>query len=180
MTLAGTDTMQFTGEQLHAIEARAGELFLDAAAGSGKTSVLVERFIRAVLEDGIDVAAILTITFTEKAAAQMRERIRARFHELGARDAARATEGAYISTIHGMCARLLRGHALQAGIDPAFRVLDELDAARLADGAFDQALAELADQAPGAVELIASYTPWELRTAIGGLYGELRARGERN
>src|SRR5205823_4151193 len=149
-----------------AIESRSGELFLDAAAGSGKTSVLVERFVRAVLDDGIDVAAILTITFTDKAAAQMRDRIRARLRELGAPEAARATEGAYISTIHGFCARLLRGHSLQAGIDPTFRVLDQLEAGRLADAAFGNALAELAEQAPGAVELIASYTAWDLRATI--------------
>ena len=178
MTLAGTDTVAFTPEQHRAIEMRTGELFLDAAAGSGKTSVLVERFVEAVLRDGIDVTAILTITFTDKAAARMRDRIRARFREHGAGEEARATEGAYISTIHGLCARLLRSHALQAGIDPAFRVLDELEAGRLADGAFDGALAALAADVPGAVELIASYTAWDLRTSIGGLYAELRSRGE--
>src|SRR5947209_9702140 len=94
MTLVGPDEMALTPEQLHAIESRVGELFLDAAAGSGKTSVLVERFVLAVLEDGVDVEAVLTIIFTEKAAAQMRDRIRARLHELGAHQAARATEGA--------------------------------------------------------------------------------------
>jgi ATP-dependent exoDNAse (exonuclease V) beta subunit len=178
MMLVGSEEMVFTQEQRHAIERRAGDLFLDAAAGSGKTSVLVERFVEAVLEDGVDVEAILTITFTEKAAAQMRDRIRDRFHELGARDAARATEGAYISTIHGFCARLLRSHALQAGLDPSFGVLDELQSGRLADRAFDHALSALAEQVPGAVELIASYGPWDLRTSIQSLHSELRSRGE--
>ncbi len=56
-----------------------GELLLDAGAGSGKTSVLVERFFRAIQDDGIGIHQILTITFTEKAAAELRERIRARF-----------------------------------------------------------------------------------------------------
>ncbi len=70
--------MQFTPEQTLAIERRRGELLLDAGAGSGKTSVLVERFVRAVEEDGIGVNQILTITFTEKAAAELRERIRTR------------------------------------------------------------------------------------------------------
>ncbi len=99
----------WTAEQWQAIERRQGDLLLDAGAGSGKTSVLVERFVRAVLVDGVEVSAILTITFTEKAAAELRDRIRARLRELGADEAARQTESAFISTIHGFCARVLRG-----------------------------------------------------------------------
>ena len=140
--------------------------------------MLVERFVRAVLEDGVDVGAILTITFTEKAAAELRDRIRRRLRELGADEAARATEGAYISTIHGFCARVLRSHALAAGLDPRFVVLDEPEARRLADGAFDEALEELARSGPGAVELIASYLPGVLRSGILDVYGELRSRGQ--
>ena len=147
----------FTDEQLVAIERRDGDLLLDASAGSGKTSVLVERFARSVLEDGIEVSAILTITFTEKAAAEMRDRIRRRLRELGADEAARATEGAFISTIHGFCARVLRGHALAAGLDPAFGVLDAPDAERIADDAFAEALEDLGRTAPAAIDLIASY-----------------------
>jgi ATP-dependent helicase/nuclease subunit A len=169
---------EFSSEQREAIERRDGGLFLDAGAGSGKTSVLVERFVRSVLDDGIDVTAILTITFTEKAAAEMRERIRERLRELGALDQARATEGAFISTIHGFCARLLRAQALAAGIDPAFTVLDELDARRLSDEAFDGALQALAEDAPGGVELIAAYGVEALRGAIEGIHAELRSRGQ--
>ena len=172
-------TGSFTDEQLVAIERRDGDLLLDASAGSGKTSVLVERFARSVLEDGIDVAAILTITFTEKAAAEMRDRIRRRLRELDADEAARATEGAFISTIHGFCARLLRAHALSAGLDPAFVVLDSQDAERLADVAFDEALEELGRSGPPAIDLIASYSPGGLRSAIFEIHAELRSRGER-
>src|SRR5579859_2982100 len=90
---AGVAEREWTDEQRRAIARREGDLLLDAAAGSGKTSVLVERFVGSVLEDGLDVAAILTITFTDKAAGEMRERIRVRLRELGADDVARATEG---------------------------------------------------------------------------------------
>src|SRR5215469_11009804 len=92
--------VRFTPEQTLAIERRKGELLLDAGAGSGKTSVLVERFARAVEEDGVGVSQIHTITFTEKAAAELRERIRTRLRAAGDDSAARATEGAWISTIH--------------------------------------------------------------------------------
>jgi len=168
----------FTDEQLVAIERRDGDLLLDASAGSGKTSVLVERFARSVLEDEIDVGAILTITFTEKAAAEMRDRIRHRLRELGADEAARATEGAFISTIHGFCARVLRAHALPAGLDPAFVVLDAPDAERIADTVFEEALEELARHAPSAIDLIAGYGAGTLRTAIIQVHDELRSRGE--
>ncbi len=168
---------EWTAEQLQAIESRDGDLLLDAGAGSGKTSVLVERFVRAVLDDGVAVGAILTITFTDKAAAELRDRIRTRLRALGADHAARATEGAFISTIHGFCVRVLRAHALAAGIDPGFSVLDETEAQQLADSAFDAALEELAQNHPGGVELIASYGAGPLRAAILGAYEELRSRG---
>ncbi len=189
-----TDAHAFTDEQLAAIERREGDLLLDAGAGSGKTSVLVERFVRSVLEDEIEVGAILTITFTEKAAAEMRERIRRRLREIAATDpgpahpradeAARATEGAFISTIHGFCARLLRAHALAAGLDPAFVVLDAPDAERLADAAFEDALEAFGRAGSGpdspAIDLIAAYTAAGLRSAILQVHDELRSRGERH
>jgi len=168
----------FTPEQLAVIERRRGDLIVDANAGSGKTSVLVERFVRAVLEDQVEVTAMLAITFTEKAAAELRERIRLRLRALGADEAAHATEGAFISTIHGFCARVLRANALAAGIDPAFTVIDEAEAARLADAAFEAALEELATSVTGGLDLIASYGPVPLRLAIGAIYDELRSRGQ--
>src|ERR1019366_174948 len=104
---------------------RAEPLLLSAAAGSGKTSVLVERFVRAVLEDGVAPGKILAITFTERAAGELRERVRSRFLALREREAARDTEAAFVSTFHGFCARLLRTHALLAGLDPDFTILEE-------------------------------------------------------
>ena len=168
--------MAFTAEQLHAIEGRTGELLLDAGAGSGKTSVLVERFFRAVEDDGIGIHQILTITFTEKAAAELRERIRARFRTAGQIETARATETAWISTIHGFCARLLRNHALEAGIDPDFAVLDDARAAELRSGALDQALTASA-RTPQGAQLIGAYGTAPLRSTIARVHDELRARG---
>ena len=169
--------MQFTPEQTVAIDRRRGELLLDAGAGSGKTSVLVERFARAVREDGIEVGQILTITFTEKAASELRERIRTRLRAVGDDEAARATEGAWISTIHAFCARLLRTHALAAGLDPEFTVLDENDTAALRRAAFESALTICARTGPGS-DLIAAHGPPALQRSITTIYDELRARGQ--
>ena len=125
-----------------------------------------------------DVGRILAITFTEKAAAELKARVRGRFEALGDGERARATEGAWISTIHSFCARLLRAHALAAGLDPRFAVLDEREARRLAADAFQAAMEDLAGaHGDAALELIAAYRPGDLRDAIVALHGELRSRG---
>jgi ATP-dependent helicase/nuclease subunit A len=171
---------ELTAEQQRAVERRDGSLLVRAGAGTGKTAVLVERFVRAVADDGVAVESILAITFTEKAAAEMRTRVRRRFNELGLREHARAAEGAWISTIHGFCSRLLRAHALSAGVDPDFRVLDELEAERLAVEAFDGALeAFMAEDLAERVELVASYTPDRLRDMVRTAHSHLRSRGQR-
>jgi ATP-dependent helicase/nuclease subunit A len=169
-----------TPEQRRAVERRDGSLLVRAGAGTGKTTVLVERFVQAVSEDGIEVDQVLAITFTEKAAAEMKSRVRRRFLELGRRDDARAAESAWVSTIHGLCARILRAHSLSAGIDPAFRVLDELESERIAADAFDGALEEFMGADPARIEMVAAYTPDRLRDMVRTAYGHLRSRGQRD
>src|SRR5207244_12678024 len=103
------DVRGLNPEQLAAVEAT-GEVFVSAGAGTGKTSVLVERFVRAVCDGGLDVDSVLVITYTRKAAGELRARIRAALTARGRHDLARALDGAWISTIHGFCARLLKAH----------------------------------------------------------------------
>src|SRR3984885_12187649 len=122
-------------EQQAAVEAH-GEVFVSAGAGTGKTSVLVERFVRAVCEGGLDVDSVLVITYTNKAAAELRARIRAALVERDRLDLARALDGAWISTIHGFCARLLRAHPFSVGIDPRFKEADEEHGAVIRGEAF--------------------------------------------
>jgi ATP-dependent helicase/nuclease subunit A len=165
-----------TGEQEEAVERRQGALLLAANAGSGKTTVLVERFVRAVHDDGVAPGRILAITFTERAAGELRERVRRRLHELGDRAAARETEAAFVSTIHGFCARLLRSHPLAAGLAPGFGVLDEGMAAGLRQEAFERALADwMTGQAE--LDLAAACGVDGLATAIARAHDELRSRG---
>ena len=135
--------------------------------------------MQAVLTDGVAVDAVLAITFTEKAAAQLTTRVRKRFAELGARDEARQAESAWISTIHGFCSRVLRTHALSAGVDPEFRVLDAVEAERVALDAFDRALAGfLADGAEEErLRLIAAHTPDRLADMMRTAYSHLRSQG---
>ena len=175
---------QLTEEQRRAVERRDGQLLVRAGAGTGKTTVLVERFVEAVTVDGADVDQVLAITFTEKAAAEMKSRVRRRFLELGRREDARAAESAWVSTIHALCARILRAHALSAGIDPDFRVLDEVESERIAADAFDGALERFMEVDgtldPDRVEMVAAYTPDRLRDMVRTAYSHLRSRGRRH
>jgi len=170
---------RFTDEQLRAIERRDGSLLLSAGAGTGKTSVLVERFVRAVVEDGVEVDSILAITFTEKAAAELRTRVHRRFLDYELPERARDAEAAWISTIHSFCARVLRTHALPAGLDPELRVLDGLEAERVAIDSFDRALGDFlgGGEDPERLRLLAAYTPDRLADMVRTAYSHLRSRG---
>jgi len=173
-------TRTLTDEQEQAVSRRREPLLLAAGAGSGKTSVLVERFVRAVLEDELAPGRILAITFTERAAGELRERVRERFLQLGEREAARDTEAAFVSTYHGFCARLLRAHPLMAGLDPDFTILEEGLARRLRERAFTIAVREfLAGEPAAAVDLLAAYGDERVRSIVLGVHAELRSRGER-
>ena len=164
-------------EQRAAIEAR-GVVFVSAGAGTGKTAVLVERFVRAVCDDGLDVDSILVITYTRKAAGELRSRIREALLARGRPDAARGLDGAWISTIHGFCNRLLRAYPFAAGLDPRFRELDEPQAAVLRGEAFDEALASFcAGGEPDRLRLLVAYGGARLRGMLIGIYGTLRAAG---
>jgi ATP-dependent helicase/nuclease subunit A len=164
-------------EQQIAVDAR-GLVFVSAGAGTGKTKVLVERFARAVCDEGIDVESILVITYTEKAAGELRSRIRAGLIERGRADLARELDGAWISTIHGFCHRLLRSHPFAAGVDPRFRVLDESQGRVLRGEAFAAALtAFCANDDPARLRLLAVYGADGLRRMLTGVYETLRSAG---
>jgi len=164
-------------EQLAAIEAP-GVVFVSAGAGTGKTTVLVERYVRAVCERGLDIDSILVITYTERAAGELASRIRARLLELGRHELARSLDGAWISTIHGFCHRLLKAHPFAAGIDPRYRVLDENQARVVQGEAFQQALtAFCADEDPERLRLLATYGARGLRRMVTGAFETLRSAG---
>jgi len=174
--------MRPTPEQAEAIARRCGPLLLEATAGSGKTSVLVERFVAMVVEDAVEPRRVLAITFTDKAAGELRERVRAGLVSRGHREAARETETAAISTIHAFCAALLRWAPVAAGLDPGFAVLDEGGARELRQGAFETAfagwLAGDDERARAALDLAAAWGPDRLRRAVVALHDERRSAGE--
>ena len=117
-----------------------------AGPGSGKTTVLVERCRSLIVDHGFDPAHLLAITFTEKAAANMKAKLTEQFEHDPPRR--RELEQAWVSTIHGFCARLLRENAIAAGIDPRFSVLDAREADALQHECIHSALDDLTAGTP--------------------------------
>ena len=148
--------MQPSSEQEPAITARGRDVVITAGAGAGKTLTLVARYL-ALLAEGLPLRAIIAITFTEKAAREMRNRVRdevRRYLETPGLDAGEHEHGtpctqgldaARISTIHGLCAEILRSHPAEARVDPRFDVLDEGQGNLLRRQAVDETLAWAAE-----------------------------------
>jgi len=152
-------------DQKRAIEALSENVSVSAGAGTGKTHVLVERFVEIVRKNLAKTAEILAITFTEKAANEMKARIVARLKSAGLNDARREIENAYIGTIHAFCSRLLKEHPVEAGMDPDFQVIEEDEANLLKEIVLDHVI-ESRFQESGAFELLYRYSEEKIREDI--------------
>ena len=167
-----------TDEQKKCISTLVGPVDVSAGAGSGKTFTLTQRIAHA-LEDAAsgvdDIDQVCAITFTEKAAAELKGRVRAILRQRGMFDQALKVDASWISTIHGMCSRILRESALELGIDPQFKVLTGQDAnylmGRSIDAVLDQAKAQ--DEPPYA-QLLAEF-PFKasMGTSVSGLLAQV-------
>lgn len=171
----------FTPAQERAINTLDRNLIVVAGAGSGKTRVLVERYLR-LLEEHHDweLNQLVAITFTQKAAQEMRDRVRmellkrledaqaTREHGAAAVWSRRLStmDSARIDTIHALCTAILRQNAAEAGIDPTFEVLDEIGAQILLDGVLDDLLTALAEDGDPAVEIFEHYPAREVRATL--------------
>ncbi len=176
--------MTLTPEQQACVEARGQDVCVVAGPGSGKTRVLIARFRWLVEDQGLDPRRILAITFTDKAATEIRRRLVEEFAGLPERRA--AIERSWISTIHGFCARLLKDHAITAGVDPEFVVLDGNDAAtaleEVAVETLDQLLREDRDHLLALLDrLHVSSDPYtrqpDLAQALIAVYEAMRVAG---
>ena len=167
----------FKGRQEQAATDPNPAIAVTAGAGSGKTLSLVGRYLH-LLERGTPLRSILAITFTEKAAREMRTRIRSALSYVSTDSAQDKTssfilnpasiDSARISTIHSLCAEVLRAHPAEAGLDPAFSVLDEGLAAALQAEAVDAALAWAVAQ-PQAAALFGVFAENDLRQILAAL-----------
>ena len=186
---------RFTPEQNAAIEAE-GKTIVSASAGSGKTTVMIEKIIR-LIQSGVDVSEILAVTFTNKAAAQMKEKLRKAImksinepsvssaRRLALKKQLDGVSSADISTIHSFCGKLIRSHFYAAGVDNAFRIInsDDAEGKALKSGALDELLDEGYEQKDEHfMQLLLTY--WRkksdnnLRGILLSAYEELRTRAD--
>jgi ATP-dependent helicase/nuclease subunit A len=143
-----------TEEQRQVIESSESRFLVTASAGAGKTYVLVERYLWMIENLGLEPHQILTITFTRKAAAEMKDRIVKRLRSMGFDERAQVAETGPIQTIHSFCERLLRENSLAAGIDPDFEIIDEGERTRLEDFAIAKAITSSREEHPEAEALL--------------------------
>src|SRR5579864_306754 len=140
-------------EQREAVETVDGPLLVLAGAGTGKTRVLTTRFAHILLTGRAFPGQVLAVTFTNKAAREMRERVGA---ILG-----RPVEGLWLGTFHSLCARMLRRHAEYVGLTPSFSILDADDQLRLLKQVMEAARLDTKRWAPPA--LMAQIQRWKDR-----------------
>lgn len=163
--------MQLTSEQARAVRSwQRGDICVVAGPGSGKTRVLVERIRWLILDRDVAPERILAITFTEKAAFEMRSRL------VGDATASREDrikfQAAQISTIDAFCNRLLKENALEAGVDPGFEILDETASRDLLFGAIERALeAEFSRGGAPLAAFLAAYVPGSSGQTRGDAFG---------
>ncbi|MDO4711723.1 MAG: UvrD-helicase domain-containing protein, partial [Peptostreptococcaceae bacterium] len=171
----------WTDQQQQAIDLRGKNLLISAAAGSGKTAVLVERIVRILVEERIGIDDMLIVTFTNAAAGEMKQRIQKRLQEIRRENGMREETDrdladfltkqiqnvprASISTVHAFCIQVIRDHFSLAEIDPGSKLVNEAYGAILQDDAIDLAFEEKYDREEE-----------DFQTLVAG-YGE--AKGDR-
>lgn len=183
---------RWTEAQNEAIEARKANLLVAAAAGSGKTAVLVERILQLMLKDGVGIDEMLIVTFSSAAAGEMRERIQYRLTE-ALKDHPEQSQflrrqllqlsRAYIMTLHAFCNDIVKKHFIEIGLDPSFKVGEVSTMTLLKAEALSQALKKAYEEGDeDFVYLVESYganrSDQKLADLIERLYDFIQAQPE--
>lgn len=176
--------MKWTDKQLNVINTRDRNILVSAAAGSGKTAVLVERIIRMITdsENPVDIDQLLVVTFTRAAASEMRERIREALETLATTEPDNLNvqkqlsfiHNARITTIDSFCASVVKENFDKIDLDPDFRIADETEIEMLKADIIEEMLEEYYDKAePEFIKLAEQYSSGKLADNIGELIGLL-------
>lgn len=186
--VAETTTRELKPEQQLAARTLDRHVSVTAGPGAGKTTVLVERYLHILRTQDIGVDQIVAITFTNRAANEMRERLRAELDKLlrsaSPRERAkwmrhkRNLEGAIITTIHGFCSRLLRESPVEADVDPQFALLDSHRSAMLEEAVVEEVLREfISARHQATTELAAGIGRPRLARGLIDIYRSMRNQG---
>lgn len=140
--------VKWTAEQQNAIDIRNSKTLVAAGAGSGKTAVLVERIIRKIIDDGVDIDKMLIVTFTNAAASEMKERIRSRLYDEVNKNHSLQKQILYLNrssimTIDAFCKKAIKDYFYKLDIDPNFKIVDSTEGELLRLEAIDEVLEEL-------------------------------------
>lgn len=188
MNIPADSAPPLTAQQRRPLDVFGSSVALSAGAGCGKTTVLTSRFLAALDGRGA-LSSLVALTFTEKAARELRQRIRRDCHKrlgqaVGAedvgfwRDVLRGLEAAPVGTFHEYSASLLRRHSLRAGIDPDFQVLDESIASSLLEDALARRLRRwLAEKNEDLIELAVEFGLRQVREGLQALVRGRRSEG---
>ncbi|MDZ4833606.1 MAG: UvrD-helicase domain-containing protein [Candidatus Melainabacteria bacterium] len=161
-----------TEQQLAAVFSVDKNVLVSAGAGSGKTHVLVERYIEILRNDpALTVDGIIAVTFTRKAAGEMRTRLKTRFRKLTESEAESDRwrqcladiDSARIGTIHSLCESILKQFPAESGIDPQFEVIDEVSQAQILEESIDQTFREVIGDTLPEIKLLTDHNIEEVR-----------------
>ena len=139
--------VKWTKEQEDSIKIRNSKTLVAAGAGSGKTAVLVERIIRKIIDDGVNIDEMLVVTFTNAAASEMKERIRARLYEEAINNKELQKQILYLNrssimTIDAFCKKAVKDYFYKLDVDPNFKIVDSTEAELLKLESMDEILEE--------------------------------------
>ncbi|MFA6332259.1 MAG: UvrD-helicase domain-containing protein, partial [Methanoregula sp.] len=169
--------MAATPRQGEAITLHDRSMVVTAGAGTGKTYVLVQKYIDLIRTRGVTVPQILALTFTDKAAAGMKERIRAEILRQEGPQWEKAAEDfmiAPVQTFHSFCAQVLREFPIEAGLEPGFAVLDEQQVSRIHSTAYED-LIHTRQEGPvneALVHVLSITDQYTLKTMLSAMYGK--------
>lgn len=169
-----------TDQQQVAVFSVDRNVLVSAGAGSGKTHVLVERYVEILRNDpSLTVDGIIAVTFTRKAAGEMRTRLKSRFRQLTEtesdsekwRQCLADIDSARIGTIHSLCESILKAFPAESGIDPQFEVIDEVSQAQILEESIDQTFREVISVGLPEIKLLSEHNIEEIRNWLKQMLG---------
>jgi len=158
--------ISLTSKQHEIVYTRTPRVVIEAQPGSGKTRILVERLVAGVQKEGLKPQQLVAITFTEKAAQEIKDRVMARIQHLSKQTMPQqAVDQLWISTIHGFCRRILKEHAWEVGLSTTFSVLSSEQAFFLKNKVFKQTFQALLHKKDPALSfLLTEYGFYKLKS----------------